>query len=307
MTNPAIGGGAKKVLYTLSTIQRMGVAKAAKALNSKNACKACGLGMGGQRGGMTDELGEFPAVCNKSVQAQSTDVQPPIPVEVFDHPLSDLRELSGRELEHLGRLNQPIFKAKGSTRYQPIGWDEAMEIAGKRFVATQPERTFFYSSGRSSNEAGFLLQLLARVYGANNVNNCSYYCHQATSVALADTVGTGTATVELEDLTLCDLIFVIGANPASNHPRFVHKLKGCRDRGGQVIVINPAREPGLVKFALPKNPVSMLSGGSEIASLWLQPRIGGDIGLLKGLAKAVLEKGGEAREFITKHTTGFEA
>ncbi len=307
MTRPAIGGGAKKVLYTLQTVQRMGVAKAAKALTSKNACKACGLGMGGQRGGMTDELGEFPAVCNKSVQAQSSDVQPAIPEEVFAHSLEELRELSGHELEHLGRLATPLWKSKGSDRYEPVCWDSAMEIAAARFAAAKPDRTFFYSSGRSSNEAGFLLQLFARVYGTNNVNNCSYYCHQATSVALADTIGTGTSTVELEDLTGCDAIFVIGANPASNHPRFMHKLKACRDRGGQVIVINPAKESGLVKFALPKSPLSMLSGGSEIASLWLQPRIGGDIALMKGLAKAVLEKGGEDSAFIAKHATGFEA
>ncbi len=181
-----------------------------------------------------------------------------------------------------------------------------MEIAGARFSVAKPERTFFYSSGRSSNEAGFLLQLLARVYGTNNVHNCSYYCHQATSVALAGTVGTGTATVELDDLTGCDLIFVIGANPASNHPRFIHKLKACRDRGGQVIVINPAKEPGLVKFALPKSPASMLAGGSEIASDYLQPRIGGDIALFKGLAKAVMEQGGVAMDFITAHADGFE-
>ncbi|MDP3735964.1 MAG: FdhF/YdeP family oxidoreductase [Hyphomonadaceae bacterium] len=307
MTKPAIGGGAKKVLYTLSTVQRMGVAKAAKALTSKNACKACGLGMGGQRGGMTDELGEFPSVCNKSVQAQSTDVQPAIPEEVFAHPIAELRELSGHELEHLGRLGTPIWKATDSDRYEPICWDRAMEIAGARFAAAKPDRTFFYSSGRSSNEAGFLLQLLARVYGTNNVNNCSYYCHQATSVALADTIGTGTSTVELEDLTGCDAIFVIGANPASNHPRFIHKLKGCRDRGGQVIVINPAKESGLVKFGLPKNPMSLMSGGSEIASLYIQPRIGGDIALMKGIAKAVIAKSGAASEFIAAHTTGYDA
>jgi molybdopterin-dependent oxidoreductase alpha subunit len=303
---PAIGGGAKKVLYTLQTVQRIGVGKAAKALTSKNTCKACGLGMGGQRGGMTDELGEFPSVCNKSVQAQSTDIQPAIPHEIFDHTLDELRELSGHELEHLGRLGFPIWKAKGSDRYRHIGWDEAMAIAGERFKAVKADRTFFYSSGRSSNEAGFLLQLLARVFGTNNVNNCSYYCHQATSVALADTVGTGTATVELEDLRHCDLIFVIGANPASNHPRFIHKLKGCRDRGGQVIVINPAKEPGLVKFALPKNIGSMMAGGSEIASDYLQPRIGGDIALFKGLAKAVLAQGGAVMEFVAAHGAGFE-
>jgi molybdopterin-dependent oxidoreductase alpha subunit len=306
-TKPAIGGGAKKVLYTLQTVQRMGVVKAAKALTSKNACKACGLGMGGQRGGMTDELGEFPAVCNKSVQAQSTDVQPAIPEEVFAHSLDELRELSGREMEHLGRLGFPIHKAKGEDRYRPVSWDAAMAIAGDRMKAVKPERAFFYSSGRSSNEAGFLLQLMARVWGTNNVNNCSYYCHQATSVALGGMVGSGTASVELEDLTGCDLIFVIGANPASNHPRFIHKLKACRDRGGQVIMINPAKEPGLVKFALPKDPLSMISGGSEIASDWLQPRIGGDIALFKGIAKAVIAMGGAADAFIADHADGYEA
>lgn len=82
-----VGGGPKKILYTLKTVSRIGLLNSAKALNSHNACKACGLGMGGQRGGMTNERDEFPSVCNKSIQAQSTDIQPAIPLEVFDHPL----------------------------------------------------------------------------------------------------------------------------------------------------------------------------------------------------------------------------
>src|SRR3989337_899383 len=97
-----VGGGPKKVLYTLATVGRIGVGKAAKALTAKNTCKACAYGMGGQMGGMTNELGEFPSVCNKSVQAQSTDIQPAIPDEAFLHPLSDLQQLSGREMEKLG-------------------------------------------------------------------------------------------------------------------------------------------------------------------------------------------------------------
>ncbi len=302
-----VGGGPKKVLYTLNTVRRIGLKNSAKALSANNACKACGLGMGGQKGGMTNELGEFPAVCNKSIQAQSTDIQPPIPPEVFQHSLSELQELSGRELEHLGRLGAPIYKPAGSDCYQPIGWNEALDRAADQLRQTAPQRSFFYSSGRSSNEAGFVLQLFARLYGSNNVNNCSYYCHQATSVALESSVGVGTATVELDDLQDCDLIFVIGANPASNHPRFVHQLKACRDRGGQVIVINPAKEPGLVRFAVPKSAKSMLSGGTWIASDYLQPRIGGDIALLKGLAKAVLEAGGEDAAFLSEHAEGFEA
>ncbi len=306
-TSGIVGGGPKKVLYTLATIGKMGVGKAAKALTAKNTCKACAYGMGGQRGGMTNELDEFPSVCNKSVQAQSSDVQPAIPNPIFEHTISDLQELSAKEMEHLGRLGTPLFRRAGSDRFEPVEWEFALDHAAKRFADTNPRRSFFYSSGRSSNEAGFLFQLLARAYGTNNVNNCSYYCHQATSEGLKTTIGTGTATVELEDLTGADLIFVIGANPSSNHPRFIHMLKNCRERGGQVIVINPAKEPGLVKFAVPKSPSSMLKGGSDIASDYLQPRIGSDIALFKGLAKAVLEQGTEDSAFIAAHGAEFEA
>lgn len=124
---------------------------------------------------------------------------------------------------------------------------------------------------------------------------------------MQSTVGTGTATVELEDLTGCDLIFVVGANPSSNHPRFIHKLKDCRDRDGQVIMINPAKEPGLVKFALPKSPSSLIAGGSDIASDYLQPNIGTDLAVLTGIGKAVLEQNALNLEFIQTHTEGFEA
>ena len=305
MTKQTVGGGPKKVLYALATARRIGLKNSAKALTSHNACKACGLGMGGQRGGMVNELGEFPSVCNKSIQAQSTDIQQPIPIEVLTHSLDDLRELDGYELEHLGRLGTPIYKPAGSDRYQPVEWDWALDHAAARLREIEPSRSFFYSSGRSSNEAGFVFQLLARAWGTNNVNNCSYYCHQATGVGLDTTIGTGTATVELDDLGLADFLLVIGANPSSNHPRFIHQLKGVRERGGEVVFINPAKEPGLVKFAVPKSARSMLSGGTEIASDYLQPRIGGDIALLKGLSKAVLALGAETTEFIVDHCTGF--
>ncbi len=304
-TKPKIGGGAKKILYTLQTARRIGLRKSAKILTSKNTCKACGLGMGGQKGGMTNEQGDFPAVCNKSVQAQSTDAQRPIPLEIFEHSLAEISELSAHQLEHMGRLNIPLFKAKDAKKFTPVAWTWAIKTAAHQFAKTLPERTFFYSSGRSSNEAGFVLQLLARIYGTNNVNNCSYYCHQATGVGLAETIGVGTATVELADLDGCDCIFVIGANPASNHPRFIHKLQACRARGGRVIVINPAKEPGLVRFALPKSPKSLIIGGDEIASHYVQPRIGSDIALLKGIAKDIIERGKVADDFIDNYTEGY--
>lgn len=307
MATQPVGGGPKKILYTLNTVRRIGLLNSAKALTAKNTCKACALGMGGQRGGMTNELDEYPSVCNKSVQAQSTDIQPGIPEEVFSHTLADFQALSPREMEQLGRLTTPLHKPAGSDSFVPIDWNRAISIAADRLRATDPDRSFFYSSGRSSNEAGFLFQLIARLYGTNNVTNCSYYCHQATGVGLSSTIGTGTATVELADLGLCDTIVLIGANPSSNHPRLIHQLKKIRDRGGEVIVINPIKEPGLVKFAIPKSPKSLLAGGSEIASDYLQPKIGADIALFKGLAKALLEIGAEARDFIEAFTEGWAA
>jgi len=302
MSKVRVGGGAKKILYTLDTVRRIGLRNSAKALSAKNACKACALGMGGQLGGMTNELGEFPSVCNKSVQAQSTDIQQPIPVEVFSHTLSEFRDLSAKETERLGRLNTPIYKAADADRFTVISWSEALGLAADRFKEADPNRSFFYSSGRSSNEAAFVFQLFARLYGTNNVNNCSYFCHQATGIGLSSTIGTGTATVELADLSRCDLFFLIGANPSSNHPRLIHQLKQIRDRGGEVIVINPAKEPGLVRFAVPKSPKSMISGGSEVASLYLQPRIGEDIALFKGIAKAIIELNAVEEVFIAEHT-----
>lgn len=301
-----VGGGPKKVLYTLKTVARIGLLNSAKALNSKNTCKACGLGMGGQRGGMTNEKDEFPSVCNKSIQAQSTDIQSPIPVDLFSHTLEDFKQLTAHELENLGRLNNPLFKTADNNKYTTVSWEFALDKMARAFASTPAERSFFYSSGRSSNEAGFVLQLLARLYGTNNVNNCSYYCHQATGVGLGNVIGSGTATVSLEDVGNSDCIFVIGANPASNHPRFVHQLKNCRERGGQVIVINPAKEPGLVRFAVPKSAKSMLSGGTWIASEYVQPKIGSDLSLLKAIAKALLESEQIAQEFIENHTQGFE-
>ncbi len=303
-----VGGGSKKILYTLSTLKRIGLLDSAKALKSRNACKACGLGMGGQLGGMTNERDEFPSVCNKSIQAQSTDIQKGIPAALFaEHPIADFKALSAHELEHLGRLSQPLYKAADSEHYQPINWDTALRIATDALKQTSPERSFFYASGRSSNEAGFLLQLFARLYGTNNVNNCSYYCHQATGVGLANTIGTGTATVALEDLSHCDTVFIIGANPASNHPRLIHQLKGVRDRGGDVVVINPAREPGLVRFAVPKSAGSLIFGGTEIASHYVQPRIGGDQATLLGIAKAIVNIGAEDRGFLFSHCEDSDA
>ncbi|MBT5028338.1 MAG: FdhF/YdeP family oxidoreductase [Nitrospinaceae bacterium] len=281
-----------------------------KALASRNNCKSCALGMGGQKGGMRDEKGHFPAVCNKSFMAQASDMQGILPAIFFDqHNIATLSKWASRDLEFSGRLTQPVLNEAGATHYRPISWDEAIDRVVKQLRATSADRSYFYASGRSSNEAGFLLQLFARIYGTNNINNCSYFCHQASGVGLTQSLGTSTATVELEDLDHADLVFLMGANPASNHPRFMRILMDVRRRGGQVIVINPAKERGLENFSVPSDVRSLLFG-SEIASLYLQPHIGGDIALLKGIAKSLLSNSNSHsidRSFIENHTQNFSA
>jgi molybdopterin-dependent oxidoreductase alpha subunit len=301
-------GGLTSIKYALNVGKATGYKNLYLALSSKNTCKTCALGMGGQSGGMRNEAGEFPEVCKKSFQAQLTDIQPEIPLSLFkEKSIADLKALRPMELERLGRLNYPLFKKKGGTHYEPLSWDAALERIIVKFKATDPERSFFYSSGRSSNEAAFLLQLFVRLYGTNNVNNCSFYCHQASGVGMGTTLGTSTATVDLEDLKHADLIFVIGANPASNHPRFVKELMRCNWKGGHVVVVNPLIEPGMVRFSIPSSVRSMITRGTDIAGTYLQPHIGGDIALLKGIAKAVIEKNGTDVDFIKNYTNDFES
>ena len=301
------GGGFAAIGYVLGKARRSGgLFKMYRALRARNACKTCALGMGGQKGGMTNEAGRFPEVCKKSVQAMAADMQPRIPVEFFSkHSIADLRAMSSRELEASGRLVDPLLAVAGDTHYRPITWEEALDRVASRLEQTRPEEAFFYFSGRSSNEAGFLLQLMARLYGTNHVNNCSYYCHQASGVGLSSVTGSGTATVVLEDLDKCDLVFLIGANPASNHPRLMRPLMDLRRRGGKVIVVNPLREAGLVRFRVPSDVRSLLFG-SQVSDLYVQPHAGGDAAFLAGVAKALIEMGRTDSAYIEAHTEGWD-
>ncbi len=307
MKAPRSGGGWKALTYTLRMANRVGWWKLWTAMRSKNACKTCALGMGGQMGGMVNEGGYFPEVCKKSFQAMVSDMQSGITPEFFQrYGFAELRAFSPRQMEMSGRLVFPIYAGPNDTHYREIAWDEALQLLSDKLQAAGPTRSFFYASGRSSNEAGFLFQLFARLFGTNYVNNCSYYCHQASGVGLGAAVGAGTGTIQLEDLDHADLYILIGGNPASNHPRLMRSLMHLRRRGGKIIVINPAKELGLVNFRVPSD-VRSLVFGSEIASLYVQPHIGGDIALMLGMAKTLFALKALDTKFITDATEEFES
>jgi molybdopterin-dependent oxidoreductase alpha subunit len=307
MKKVTAGGGWPAIWYTFRKARQAGgFWKMWKAMRSRNACKTCALGMGGQKGGMVNELGRFPEVCKKSLQAMAADMQGSIDPDFWStYSVEQLKKFTPRELEHSGRLTQPVLFERGQSYFRTIDWSEAMRRVADKLKALDANETFWYFSGRSSNEAAFLLQLLARMYGTNHINNCSYYCHQASGVGLASSLGSGTATLVLDDVEHADLVFLIGGNPSSNHPRIMTTLMHLRRRGGQVIVVNPVVETGVVNFRVPSSPRSMLFG-SKIATQYVQPHIGGDLALLTGIAKRIDEMGAQDEAFLRDHCLGYD-
>jgi molybdopterin-dependent oxidoreductase alpha subunit len=309
MARPRVsaGGGFPAIVYTArKAFQSGSPLDFARRMRSRNACKTCAVGMGGVRGGMVNEAGHFPEFCKKSVQAQAGDMQGAISEDFFARtPLAQLRFMTSAELERLGRLAFPIIAGEDDTHYRRIDWDEALDRAATAFIAAEPDQTFFYSSGRSSNEAAFLMQLVARAFGTRNIHNCSFYCHQASGVALTNVYGSGTSSITLDDLDQADFALVAGANPASNHPRLITKLVAIRKRGGKVVIVNPLKELGLVRFRIPSDWRSLLFG-SDVSDLYLQPHVGSDIALFKALLKGVIEAGGVDEHFVASFSAGWD-
>jgi molybdopterin-dependent oxidoreductase alpha subunit len=310
MAKPRVSaaGGLPAIVYVWKKGREAGgVLRLYRRLRSRNVCKTCALGMGGQAGGMVNEAGHFPEVCKKSVQAQAGDMHAGINEDVFSKmSINDLGHLTPAEIERLGRLVFPIMAGPNDTHFRRVSWDEALQHAGVAIKNLPPDRTFFYSSGRSSNEAAFLFQMVARTFGTSNIHNCSFYCHAASGVALSRAVGSGTSTVLLDDLAKADLALVAGANPASNHPRLITQLVQLRRRGGTVIIINPIKELGLTRFRVPSDWRSMLFG-STVSDIYLQPHVGSDVAVFKALLKGVIEQGGLDRNFVDNHSNGWDA
>ena len=309
MAKPKVtaGGGLAALLYVFRKARESGgLLTLYRRLRARNTCKTCALGMGGQKGGMVNEKGHFPEVCKKSVQAQAGDMGKTISEDFFKNtPLSQLQNFSSRQWEELGRLPFPIMIQENDSHFKRISWDEVFDKCKEGFQRATPDEIFFYASGRSSNEAAFLMQIVARAFGTTNIHNCSYYCHQASGVALAKVYGSGTASIVLDDLEKTDLAVIVGANPASNHPRLITQLIKLRRRGGKVIIINPLKELGLVRFRVPSDIRSFLFG-SKISDLYLQPHIGTDIALFNALLKGLIENGWFRHDFIQNFTKGWE-
>ncbi|GAA4811524.1 FdhF/YdeP family oxidoreductase [Nocardioides caeni] len=229
------------------------------------------------------------------------------------HSVDDLAGRSDRWLNDQGRLTEPMVKRSGADHYEPIGWDEAFSLLAEELNAlASPDEAMFYTSGRVSNEAAFLLQLFARAFGTNNLPDCSNMCHESSGSGLGESLGIGKGTVSLADLHVADLVVVVGQNPGTNHPRMLSALEQTKRNGGKVVAVNPLPEAGLLRFKNPQKPRGVVGRGTEIADQFLKIRPGGDLALFQMLNRLLLDAEDAApgtvldHDFIASDTTGFE-
>ncbi|OKI96978.1 hypothetical protein AMK18_25340 [Streptomyces sp. CB01249] len=286
--------------------QQMGLRRTAQTLlkvNQKDGfdCPGCAWPEGDKR-----HTAEF---CENGVKAvaEEATLRRVTPDFFAEHPVSDLAGRSGYWLGQQGRVTQPVHLPEGADRYEAITWERAFEIMAEELGAlASPDEAVFYTSGRTSNEAAFLLQLFAREFGTNNLPDCSNMCHESSGSALTETIGVGKGSVSLEDLHHADLIIIAGQNPGTNHPRMLSALGQAKAAGAKIISVNPLPEAGLERFKNPQTPQGMLKG-TPLNDLFLQIRIGGDQALFRLLNKLILEtEGAVDQAFVTEHTHGYE-
>lgn len=307
--------GIPGVLHTMEiALNQMGPLRTAQTLlkiNQKDGfdCPGCAWPEDDKR-----HAAEFCENGAKAVAEEATRRRVP-PSFFAEHPVSELREWDDFRLGQQGRLTDPMFLAEGSDHYVPVTWDYALELLSTELLALDdPDQAIFYTSGRTSNEAAFLYQLLVRGLGTNNLPDCSNMCHESSGSALTETIGIGKGSVSLDDIYHSELIIIAGQNPGTNHPRMLSALEKAKKNGAIIVAVNPLPEAGLMRFENPQTVRGIVGGGTALADDFLQIKLGGDQALFQGLGKFLLEeqhRQGSAHEgrifdtpFIEEHTTG---
>ena len=301
-------GGVPAIIETFKTVSsEMGLVRGARTLLKVN--QSGGVDCPGCAWPEPDRERSYFEFCEngaKHVADEATTKR--VTPEFFQQwSVADLALQSDQWLGAQGRITHPMLLRRGATHYEAVSWDAAFELLSAELNSLNyPDQAIFYTSGRASNEAAFLYQLFVRQFGTNNLPDCSNMCHESSGTALSETIGIGKGTVTLEDFDRAEAIFVIGQNPGTNHPRMLSALQRAKRNGCKLVHINPLPEVGMTRFKHPQQVLGLLGSGTELADLFLQVRINGDVALLKGISKAVLERDALDSEFIETYTAGFE-
>ncbi len=256
-------------------------------------------------------LGEYCENGAKAIAEEATDKR--ITADFFsNNSVEHLSEQTDFYIGKLGRLTEPMYLSKNSSHYQRISWEDAFAKIGNKLNAlNSPNEAAFYTSGRTSNEAAYMYQLMVRQFGTNNLPDCSNMCHESSGAGLSATVGIGKGSVTLNDMHEAELIVVMGQNPGTNHPRMLSALEKCKKNGGTIVTINPLDEAGTNTFVDPQSPLAMLTGGTKLEDLFLQVKINGDVALLKAAMILMLEAEEKSpnsvfdHDFIKEHCNNY--
>ncbi len=301
-------GGIPAVISSLKhAFGEMGVVRSLSTLNQMNQkggfdCMSCAWP---DPDGERSHLAEYCENGAKAVADEAT-TKKVTPAFFAQHSVTELANQSDFWLNKQGRLTHPMLLKKGATHYEPIAWDDAFALIAQELNAlASPHEALFYTSGRTSNEAAFLYQLFVRMFGTNNLPDCSNMCHESSGTALTETIGIGKGTVTLEDFEKAEAIIVIGQNPGTNHPRMLTALQQAKRNGAKIISINPLPEAGLIRFKHPQEVSGIIGKGTALTDVFLQVRINGDVALLKGIMKGLVEQDALDHEFINAKTEGF--
>ncbi|MDX3076095.1 FdhF/YdeP family oxidoreductase [Streptomyces sp. MI02-7b] len=311
-THPAAGWGAAKSVTRVLLRERALIdgPRAIFLMNHENGgfdCPGCAW--------PDDTKGLRLDICENGIKHVTWEMTPKRVTREFfaAHTVSELDGWSEFALEDQGRLTEPMVYDPDTDTYVPISWQGAFDLIGRTLRdLDSPDEAAFYTSGRLGNEATFLYQLMAREFGTNNLPDCSNMCHEASGRALQAALGTGKGTADLKDWESADALFIMGVNAASNAPRMLTALAEAYRRGAQIVHVNPLVEAAATRTIVPHEMTDMaLFKPTGTSTLNLQVRSGGDMALLRGIAKAVLEEARHDpkavdREFVDRYTDGFE-
>src|SRR5699024_11156972 len=159
----------------------------------------------------------------------------------------------------------------------------------------------------------YMLQLLARRLGTNNLPDCGNMCHESTGTALGETLGLGKGSVVMEDFYNTDLLISVGQNPGTNHPRAltafkelkenggkILALKGLQQTGGTILARNRMPETGLMKCREPQSVNGALSITDKLADEYLQIRLDGDGAFFQALNNELIRRDALDHAFLDK-------
>lgn len=193
------------------------------------------------------------------------------------------------------RLKKPLLRRNRQSAFEEVSWAEAIEFASKRLMEIRgkygADSIMLTGSARGAgNEANYVMQKFARaVVGTNNIDCCARVCHGPSVAGLDVTVGSGAMSNSMAQIEDTDCVLIFGYNPAVSHPIVARRIIKAKEKGAKVIVCDPR-----------------IIESSRIADLNLAINNGCNMALVNAFANVLINENLYNREFVEKHTTGFE-